>query len=103
MTEATRLYSRPPTNTSAIDAPPRPPTSQERGDNLLMRWRLERAAGIPADRRLTMTAERTAREILADFLEEEMLVPNPEALAALILEKLHDAGFEVVVTTEDQA
>jgi hypothetical protein len=35
---------------------PRPifrvPTSQERADELLMRWRLERAAGIPAERRL---------------------------------------------------
>jgi hypothetical protein len=32
--------------------PPRPPTPQERADELLMRWRLARAAGIPADRRL---------------------------------------------------
>jgi hypothetical protein len=32
--------------------PPRSPTSQERADELLMRWRLARAAGIPADRRL---------------------------------------------------
>jgi hypothetical protein len=32
--------------------PPRPPTSQERGDHLLMLWRLRRAAGIPAHNRL---------------------------------------------------
>jgi hypothetical protein len=32
--------------------PPRPPSSQERADQLLVRWRLARAAGIPANRRL---------------------------------------------------
>ncbi len=32
--------------------PPRIPTSQERADELLMRWRLARVAGIPTDRRL---------------------------------------------------
>jgi hypothetical protein len=31
--------------------PPRSPASQERADELLMCWRLARAAGIPADRR----------------------------------------------------
>jgi hypothetical protein len=36
------------TTTSA----PRPPTPQERADELLQRWRLARTAGIPADRRL---------------------------------------------------
>jgi hypothetical protein len=29
-----------------------PPTPQERADELLMQWRLARAAGIPAERRL---------------------------------------------------
>jgi hypothetical protein len=67
---------------------------------LLTRWRLAHAAGVPADRRLAMTAERTAREILADFLEAELLVPDPDAMAALILEKLHDAGFEIIATSE---
>ncbi len=32
--------------------PPRVPTPQERADELLQRWRLARAAGIPTDRRL---------------------------------------------------
>jgi DNA-binding response OmpR family regulator len=32
--------------------PPRSPTSQERADELLMRWRLARAAGIPPHLRL---------------------------------------------------
>jgi hypothetical protein len=32
--------------------PPRPLSSQARADELLMRWRLARAAGIPASRRL---------------------------------------------------
>jgi hypothetical protein len=31
---------------------PRLPTPQERADDLLQRWRLARAAGIPANRRL---------------------------------------------------
>jgi hypothetical protein len=38
--------------TENIPFPPRPPTPQERADELLMRWRLARAAGIPTDRRL---------------------------------------------------
>ena len=54
MAKATRVHSTPPPNTPIADHPnpPRPLTSQERGDQLLMRWRLARAAGIPADRRL---------------------------------------------------
>lgn len=40
-----------------VRSPPRAPSSQERGDALLMRWRLERAAGVPAAERL---AEREA-------------------------------------------
>jgi hypothetical protein len=31
---------------------PRVPTPQERADELLQRWRLARAAGIPVNRRL---------------------------------------------------
>jgi hypothetical protein len=34
-------------------APPRAPSSQERGDILLMRWRLERATGVPPVERLS--------------------------------------------------
>jgi len=37
---------------SSRDRPPRLPTPQEHADELLMRWRLARAAGIPTDRRL---------------------------------------------------
>jgi hypothetical protein len=48
MTPADSVHSTPPLNTSA----PRPPTRQERADELLQRWRLARVAGIPADRRL---------------------------------------------------
>jgi hypothetical protein len=33
-----------------LPIPPRPLSSQQRGDMLLMRWRLARAAGIPANR-----------------------------------------------------
>jgi hypothetical protein len=51
MTRAARVLSTPPLNTPIPD-PPRPPTPQERADELLMRWRLARAAGVPADRRL---------------------------------------------------
>lgn len=50
MTQAGSVLSTPPVNTSA----PRQPTPQERADELLMRWRLARAAGIPADRRLDL-------------------------------------------------
>jgi hypothetical protein len=39
-------------NTQDLPAFPRLPTPQERADELLMRWRLARVAGIPADRRL---------------------------------------------------
>jgi hypothetical protein len=38
--------------TLTTTTPYRPPTSQERADELLMRWRLEKAAGVPVDRRL---------------------------------------------------
>jgi hypothetical protein len=48
MAKADSVHSTPRTNTSA----PRPPTPQERADELLQRWRLARAAGIPAYRRL---------------------------------------------------
>ena len=52
MDQADRVHSTPPTNSSVRNQPPpRLPTSQERADELLMRWRLARAAGIPADRR----------------------------------------------------
>ena len=46
MTKATITLSTP------APAAPRVPTPQERADDLLQRWRLARAAGIPATRRL---------------------------------------------------
>ena len=73
--------------------PPRAPTSQERGDQLLMRWRLARAAGIPAGRRLG-ARELTPRDVLSDLFEER-LVADPEGLAAIVVQRLIDAGFEV--------
>jgi hypothetical protein len=48
MTKANGVLSTQPLNTSA----PRPPTPQERADELLQRWRLGRTAGIPAADRL---------------------------------------------------
>ena len=54
MAKADRVHSTPPLNTPI----PRPPTSQERGDELLMCWRLARAAGIPTDRRLDQEGAR---------------------------------------------
>ena len=48
MTRADSVLSTPPLNTSA----PRPPTLQERANELLQRWRLARTAAVPADRRL---------------------------------------------------
>jgi hypothetical protein len=48
MTQADCVHSTP----RAILPAPRPPTSQQRADELLMRWRLARAAGIPAHLRL---------------------------------------------------
>jgi hypothetical protein len=59
MTRADRVHSTPPTNTSVLERPPRLPTPQERADELLMRWRLARAAGIPADRRLDTEGARS--------------------------------------------
>jgi hypothetical protein len=52
MARADRVHSTPPPRTSLPERPPRSPTSPQRADELLMRWRLARAAGTPADRRL---------------------------------------------------
>jgi hypothetical protein len=53
MAQADRVHSTPRPRTSPPDRPaPWLLTSQERADELLMRWRLARAAGIPAHRRL---------------------------------------------------
>jgi hypothetical protein len=53
MTQAKRVHSTPPLNTPIPDPiPPRPLTPQELATELLMRWRLARAAGIPVDKRL---------------------------------------------------
>jgi hypothetical protein len=48
MTQADSVHSTP----RAILPAPRPPTSQQRADELLMRWRLAHAAGVPAEHRL---------------------------------------------------
>jgi hypothetical protein len=58
MARADRVHSTPPLSTSVPERPPRSPTPQERADDLLMRWRLARAAGIPADRRLETEDQR---------------------------------------------
>jgi len=106
MTRAESVHSTPPTNAPIADdpvhaatetyrpaLPPRVPTAQERADGLLRRWRLARAAGIPADRRLI------PQHVLADLFEE-LLVQNPERAAAIIIERLLDAGFEIVSAEE---
>jgi hypothetical protein len=54
MAQADRVFT-PPIRTSASDQPtlpPRAPTPQERADELLRRWRLARAAGVPPALRL---------------------------------------------------
>jgi hypothetical protein len=42
-----------------------------------------------------MSRELTGREVLADLFEE-LLIQNPEELAANVLQRLVDAGFKVV-------
>jgi hypothetical protein len=106
MTQADSVLSMPPLNTPIIDHPaPRIPTSQERADELLRRWRLARVAGVPAAVRAFLMADRALDplDVLADLLgggdfDHEIL--DPEAAARLILERLRDAGFTVVPTTE---
>ena len=77
------------TNTS----PPRPLTSQERGDNILRRWRLSRAAA------LRLIADKlNPLDVLIDLLggaDFDHEIINPEAAARIILERLNDAGFEI--------
>ena len=41
-----------------------------------------------------MPRELTAKEVLADLFEE-LLVPNPEELAEIVIERLNDSGFEI--------
>jgi hypothetical protein len=104
MTQADSVLSTPPTNTSAIDySPPRVPTSQERADELLRRWRLARVAGVPAADRAVLMGNRELDplDVLIDLLggadfDHEIL--DPEAAARLIIERLTDAGFEIVPT-----
>jgi hypothetical protein len=107
MTHADSVYITPPTNTSAINHPlmfpPRAPTSQERADELLRRWRLARAAGVPAADRAVLMGNRELDplDVLADLLggadfDHEIL--DPDAAARLIIERLRDAGFEIVPT-----
>jgi hypothetical protein len=45
-------------------------------------------------------SELTPREVLADWIEEELAecVPDPASAATAILERLRDAGFSVCVT-----
>jgi hypothetical protein len=40
-------------------------------------------------------SELTAREVLASLFEE-LLVQNSEELAAIVIQRLVDAGFEIV-------
>jgi hypothetical protein len=104
MTQADSVHSTPRTNTPIADHPnpPRPPTSQERGDELLRRWRLARAAA------LRMTAgELNPFDVLVDLLggadfDHEIL--DPAEAARIILARLRDAGFEVVpASSEDRS
>ena len=37
----------------------------------------------------------TPQHVLTDLFEE-LLVPNPEELAAIVIERLRDSGFEIV-------
>ena len=91
MIQADRMLSMPPINTPIIDHPaPRMPTSQERADELLRRWRLARVAGVPAADRAVLMADRDLDplDVLADLLggadfDHEIL--DPEAAARLII------------------
>jgi hypothetical protein len=85
--------------------PPRVPTSQERADELLRRWRLARVAGVPAADRAVLMGNRELDplDVLIDLLggadfDHEIL--DPEAAARLILDRLRDAGFEIVDAKE---
>jgi hypothetical protein len=72
------------------------PTSQERADELLRRWRLARAAGIPV---MAAGRELTPQDVLVDLLGSADFpaeVLDTEAAAWIILRRLFDAGFEVV-------
>jgi hypothetical protein len=111
MAQAARMLSMPPLNTSAIDHPmmfpPRVPTSQERADELLRRWRLARIAGVPAADRAVLMGNRELDpfDVLADLLgsgdfDHEIL--DPDAAARLIIERLNDAGFSIVPTKRDR-
>jgi hypothetical protein len=90
MTRADSVHSTPRTNTS----PPRPLTSQERGDNILRRWRLSRAAA------LRLIADKlNPLDVLIDLLggaDFDHEIINPEAAARIIIERLNDAGFRIV-------
>jgi hypothetical protein len=107
MAQADRVYITPPINTPIIDhPPPRVPTSQERADELLRRWRLARVVGIPACDRLAMAGNRELDplDVLSDLLggadfDHEIL--DPDAAARLIIERLRDAGFSIVPTTRE--
>ena len=98
MTQADSVLSTPPINTSKIDhPPPRVSTSQERADDLLRRWRLARAAGVPAADRAALMGNRELDplDVLADLLggadfDHEIL--DPEAAARLIIERLIDVA-----------
>ncbi len=77
--------------------PPRPLTRQQRADAMLILYRMQRAAGIPADQRLD------PKDVLADLFEE-LLVQNPDEMASMVILRLIDAGFRIVpASSEDQA
>jgi hypothetical protein len=69
-----------------VPFPLRLPTAQERADELLLRWRLARAAGIPA-------------AYGSDPVDlHGAVIIDPIGMAQLVLDALAKAGFEFVVS-----
>jgi hypothetical protein len=101
MTQADRVHSTPPINTPIADDPvhaatetyrpafpPRAPTPQERGDELLMQWRLARAAGIPATNRL----DREGPAMPLIEISQEAQIALAELSKRKARERLHRDG-----------
>jgi hypothetical protein len=57
---------------------------------MLILWRVQRAAGVPADKRLN------PKDVLADLFED-LLVPSPDRAASMVILRLVDAGFQIVL------
>ena len=77
----------------------RAPTPQERGDELLMQWRLARAAGIPATNRLDREGRRRVQDRAGCAGGPDMIEISQEAQIALAelskrkaRERLHGDG-----------